>query len=55
MFVYMCVCLHVYTYIHIYTWMYNGILLSYKKKNEISLLAITWMETEDESRGYYAK
>ena len=25
------------------------------KKNEILLLAITWMYTEDESRGYYAK
>ena len=25
------------------------------KKNEILLLEITWMDTEDESRGYYAK
>ena len=45
-------CIHTYIYTH-------GCIMEYysaiKKKNEISLLGITWMETEDESRGYYAK
>ena len=27
-------------------WKYNGILLGYKKKNEIILFATTWMDIE---------
>ena len=37
---------HIYIYAHIYMYIYNGMLLSYKK-NKILLFAATWMDRKN--------